>query len=125
MDLEPGFGSLNNPSDTVLLFGFKGEQLAVKLSKGAIIIPVVRMSDLEQPYLKIVRSTLFGHLDGVPCLSGELARDSELPEGMTLITLREAFSQMEEEWFLLAGRAYQIMVWDRDHQFRICCVWSC
>ena len=51
------------------------------------------------------------------CYSGELAADLPLPNGAVAIGLREGFSLLNDPLIGLAGRAVQIVAWDRDHQF--------
>jgi NAD+ diphosphatase len=41
----------------------------------------------------------------------------ELPEGMAFLGLRRLWGVLDEEAWKLAGRAVQIVEWDRDHRF--------
>jgi len=60
-----------------------------------------------------------GELSGEPCYVAELAEFSELTEasGLQSITLREAFTLLAEDLWGMAGRAFQILTWHRDHRF--------
>ena len=62
-----------------------------------------------------VRSLYLGELDGVPCRSAELPDDHEAPEGMAFRSLRELYGRIDEELWTLAGRAAQLVEWDRTH----------
>lgn len=50
------------------------------------------------------------------CFSGELADDTA-PPGMTFHNLRALYGRLTEVHFHLAGRAVQIVDWDRSHQY--------
>ena len=62
-----------------------------------------------------VRSLYLGELDGVPCRSAELPDDTEPPEGMAFRTLRDLYGRVDEHLWTLAGRAAQLVEWDRTH----------
>ena len=62
-----------------------------------------------------VRSLYLGELDGVPCRSAELPDEQEPPDGMAFRTLRDLYSRIDEELWTLAGRAAQLVEWDRTH----------
>ena len=65
--------------------------------------------------LSPVRSLYLGELDGVPCRSAELPDDHEPPPGMALRSLRELYGRVDEQIWTLAGRAAQLVEWDRTH----------
>jgi NAD+ diphosphatase len=46
-----------------------------------------------------------------------LPDDAEPPEGMTFQGLRRLYGPLDEEVWKLAGRAVQIVEWDRDHRY--------
>lgn len=58
-----------------------------------------------------------GNLNGEPCLSAELRDDVEPPEGGQFRDLRQLFGRLPDEVMSIAGRAVQVMEWDRSHQF--------
>jgi len=62
-----------------------------------------------------IRTLYLGELDGVPCRSAELADDHEAPPGMAFRSLRELYSRIDEQLWTLAGRAAQLVEWDRTH----------
>lgn len=67
--------------------------------------------------LEVVRAQLLGHVDGEPHLSAELPANIEPPPGMQFVELRPLFGKLSPELMALAGRAVQVMDWDRNHQF--------
>jgi NAD+ diphosphatase len=62
-----------------------------------------------------VRSLYLGELDGVPCRSAELPDEQEPPDGMAFRTLRDLYGRIDEHLWTLAGRAAQLVEWDRTH----------
>lgn len=75
------------------------------------------LEGLSELKVSIVRQQYLGLLEGRPCYSVELAEDAEPPPGMIFQGLRQLFGCLEEDFFWLAGRAVQIVDWDRTHQF--------
>jgi NAD+ diphosphatase len=49
--------------------------------------------------------------------AADVATDTGPPEGMGFYGLRQLYGRLPEEQFSLAGRAVQIVDWDRTHQF--------
>ncbi len=62
-----------------------------------------------------VRSLVLGELDGVPYRSAELSDAHEPPPGMAFRSLRELYGRIDEQRWTLAGRAAQLVEWDRTH----------
>jgi NAD+ diphosphatase len=58
-------------------------------------------------------SHYLGQLDGQDCWAIDL---TEVPEGWRTLNLRAAMMQLPEPLMLLAGRAAQILEWDRTHR---------
>jgi len=73
--------------------------------------------DLAELGLSSVRSLYLGTYGGKHCYVSELAHANELPQGHGLQGLRTLFGMVDETLAVLAGRAFQIMEWDRNHQF--------
>jgi NAD+ diphosphatase len=51
------------------------------------------------------------------CFVAELPADSPVPEGFERQGLRALFGAVEEPLAALAGRAFQLMEWDRNHHY--------
>ena len=64
-----------------------------------------------------LRTLYLGRLDGVDCWAVELETDTPAPAGMGWQGLRALFSVLDDAHFALAGRAAQLIEWDRTHQF--------
>jgi NAD+ diphosphatase len=64
-----------------------------------------------------LRTLYLGALQGTQCWAAELPSDAETPAGMSWEGLRTLFSVLDDAHFALAGRALQLIDWDRTHQF--------
>lgn len=71
-----------------------------------------RLSDLET-----LRTLHLGLLDGRPCWTAEVRADAAAPPGTQWEGLRALFSVLGDAHFALAGRALQLLDWDRSHQY--------
>ncbi|MGQ0547245.1 MAG: NAD(+) diphosphatase [Betaproteobacteria bacterium] len=110
-------------------FVFRGDQLLVEMG------PLERPSDdprvrarpawarlpLQKNHnwwgSREVRRLYLGVLSGRQCWAAELPADAAPPGGMFWQGLRALFSVLEDAQFALAGRALQLIDWDRNHQF--------
>lgn len=83
---------------------------------------VLRAVGLEELGLPIVRRQYLGHLalngqPPAPCYSAEADPAGSLPDGVTAEGLRQLYTRLPDPFFQIAGRAVQIVDWDRTHQF--------
>lgn len=62
-----------------------------------------------------VRTLYLGELGDLACWAAEVP-SGEAPGGHDWVGLRALFSVLEDAHFALAGRALQLLQWDRDHQ---------
>ncbi len=98
-----------------LWFAFQGSQILVV--RGAQITSVPSASDPREFGLAPKRSQYLGILGEQHCFACELDANVLPPEGMQLSGLRALFGALDDSMFALAGRAFQIVDWDRSHQF--------
>ncbi|MDH4174581.1 MAG: NAD(+) diphosphatase [Betaproteobacteria bacterium] len=63
-----------------------------------------------------VRTLYLGGLQGLDCWAAEVA-EASAPPGYDWVGLRALFSVLEDAHFALAGRALQLLDWDRSHQY--------
>ena len=63
------------------------------------------------------RTLYLGRLGGTDCWAAELPAEAAAPAGLSWEGLRPLFSVLDDDHFALAGRALQLLQWDRDHQF--------
>lgn len=63
------------------------------------------------------RTLYLGRLDGIDCWAAEVRAGAAPPAGASWTGLRTLFSVLPDAHFALAGRALQLLDWDRSHQF--------
>lgn len=112
---KPGIRPPRSQGEAALWFAFCRDRLLVAEGDASLTIP--RLQGLSQVNVSPLRSQYLGVYEGSSCYSAELAQDAKAPPGMSFQGLRQLFEALPEELFVLAGRAKQIMEWDRDHQF--------
>ncbi len=111
-------------------FVFRGDQLLVEMGPPSSdptddLRVKARPSWARLPYasglaslgIEPVRTLYLGTLGGSHLYAAEAPRGSEPPAGMSWQGLRTLFSVLEDSHFALAGRAVQLVDWDRNHQF--------
>jgi NAD+ diphosphatase len=64
-----------------------------------------------------LRQHYLGQLAERHCFSAEVAADFEAPAGWRWSDLRSLYGRVDDALYALAGRAVQIIDWDRTHQF--------
>jgi NAD+ diphosphatase len=111
----PGIAPPEIPSRPAWWFAFAGSKLLVQLEGKISQIP--NLISLAEIGLAPVRTQFLGTLDDQPCYSAELPKDAIAPAGMIFRGLRELYGTLDEDFFVLSGRAVQIMEWDRTHQY--------
>jgi NAD+ diphosphatase len=96
-------------------FAFQEDRLLVQPESSEVTIPsLVDFAELEIP---VLRQHYLGRLNGRHCYTVEVAERIIPPHGMTFEGLRQVYGRMDEDLFMVAGRAVQIIDWDRTHQF--------
>jgi NAD+ diphosphatase len=129
-DFSAGVAS-QSPSEQAYWFVFKADRLLVELGppsphpSGDPRVPS-RASWAKLPLLKNnnwlwfepARTLYLGRLAGTDCWAAEAPREAEAPPpGMGWEGLRALFSVLEDAHFAVAGRAIQLLDWDRSHRF--------
>jgi len=94
-------------------FAFSASRLLVNNQQP--VVPLAR--SLAELGLSAVSTQYLGTLEGRPCFSAELPPDTGAPAGMSFNDLRSVYSIIEEDLWILAGRALQIVNWDQTHQY--------
>lgn len=95
-----------------LWFAFRKRELLVSESYDVPHVPSV-----EALGLSAQRTQLLGQLADEPCYGAELSPDVDAPPGFKFRDLRALFGRMREELVAVAGRAVQLVEWDRTHQY--------
>ncbi len=108
----PGHRSPENPGENPILFAFRKRELLVT---GDLLMPSVE--DIDAQGIEAVRTQYLGQLDERHCYSAELPKDAKAGDGFRFADLRTLFATLDPVIHALAGRAVQIVEWDRTHQF--------
>lgn len=73
-------------------------------------------TDIEPP-VRAKSKHLLGLDDGVPIWAASADSREGAPEGGEWVNLRALFGQIPDAEWVLAGRASQVLAWERDHKF--------
>lgn len=97
-------------------FLFDGYNLLTQTVDGMVRVP--KIASPESLGLCVLRQQFVGELDGVACFSAEVAPPTS-PESIdgSFQSLRRLYGKLDEQLFWIAGRAVQLVDWDRTHQF--------
>ncbi len=98
-----------------LWFAFQGNQILIRREADRAHIPHV--AHPRELGLEPMREQYLGALAEVHCFACELPADAPPPEGMVWSGLRGLFGLVDDATFALAGRAIQVMDWDRSHLY--------
>ena len=96
-------------------FVFSGTKLLVERTGEGLRIPL--LNGLDTLPLRALRKQFLGTLNGRSCVTAECESDVQIPAQMEFQGLRKLYGALDEETFWVAGRAFQIMDWDRTHQY--------
>ena len=96
-------------------FAIQADNLLIQQESTTVTIP--RLVDFAELALPILRQHYLGRLNEQHCYAVEVAEKVSPPHGMTFESLRQIYGRINEDHFSVAGRALQIIDWDRTHQF--------
>jgi NAD+ diphosphatase len=102
------------PPERALWFVFRGTELLVATPPAAALPHCNNPNVLG---IMVQRIQYLGVLGDQHCFAAELAAGAAAPQGWKLQGLRALFGVLDEAQFALAGRALQIVDWDRTHQY--------
>jgi len=97
------------------IFAFEEQLILVREDSNVYYIP--KYNELVSTGLTGIRKLYLGTIDSIPCYSLDLDPDTEVPGGFSLVGLRDLFDHVDVDLFTAAGHAFQIVHWDRMHQF--------
>jgi NAD+ diphosphatase len=100
---------------SIWFFAFRGNELLVSLEDAAA--RPLRRAEWDALGLPGAAAHSVGTFGGEICLACELAPDMEPPAGTAFHGLRQLWGRLDEEAWKVAGRAVQIVDWDRNHRF--------
>ena len=96
-------------------FAFRGDQLLVRSqSESAVLLEYDELAALGADFAS---AHYLGRLEGTDCYAVELNESVEPSAETGFEGLRGLFGRLQDDHFTLAGRAVQILHWDRTHRF--------
>ena len=110
----PALHPPDEPPRAALWFAFSGDRLLVRSSHDQA--EVVEYADLAKLDVGFDEGHYLGRLDDVDCYAVELP-SAEAPDGAALEGLRALYGRLPDEQYSIAGRAVQILLWDKTHRF--------
>ncbi len=108
----PHHVSPEDPGEDPLVFAFRGRDMLVTSDLG---LPSVE--EIDQHGFEAVRRQYLGSLDGRHCFSAEIPLEAKESGGLRFANLHMLYGSLDEATHAIAGRAVQIVEWDRTHQF--------
>lgn len=96
-------------------FIFSGNKLLVESTDDREGIPFIE--DPGDAGIKTLHRQYLGMLGGCHCFSAEAADTVDVLPGYSFRDLRSLMGILEDDVFLLAGKAFQVMNWDRNNQY--------
>lgn len=111
----PAVSEKNISQGLSYFFIFYLDRLLVKNEDGKASIPAA--NNLEELKITPIRKQYLGTYRGQPCFSVEVSSEEAMIEDMSFMGLRALYGAVGEDVFLLAGKAFQVINWDRTHKF--------
>lgn len=112
-DFSPGHRSRASVSSAALWFIVHEERLLV--SEGEA--PLLPSGAIALPLLEQARVHYFGCLAQRDCMAVNVSEEIAAPAGFRWAGLRSLFLALPDPLLALAGRAIQIVEWDRSHRY--------
>ena len=111
---QPGHIAPDEVEYPAIWCAFCGGKVVVMRVSGTLQLPALRPEELGSAAR---RSHYLGMLDGVHCYAAHLDEGQALPAGTDLIGLRALILESDELTSGLAGRAFQVLEWERTHRY--------
>lgn len=96
-------------------FAFQNGQLLMFEDADGCLVP--QLQEFSTLGIPVESEHYLGTFHGQDCYALSISADIELPEHYFLQEMRRLAMEVDESLFSLAGRAIQVIQWDRDHQF--------
>jgi NAD+ diphosphatase len=111
------FKQFNDDNIPSYWFIFRDNLLLVELLDESALIPFT--SDVEELNLSLQskKPLCFGSFEDNPCYFIEISDDTEFPKKLSFENIRSLYGLMNEELLWVAGRAFQLMIWDINSQY--------
>lgn len=112
---HPGIRPSGSISAPPLWFVFSRDRVLIQIIDRCSV--AVNGRSPEELGLPAAFTRYLGRYGANDCLVAELAEGCEAPTGMEFRSLRGLFGAIDEDLLALAGRALQIVHWQREHRF--------
>ena len=101
-------------------FAFQDQKMIVRTAGNTVEAPL--LTDLMALGLAPIRQQYLGYLengqgDPIHCYSAEIDPAVALADGLVAEGLRDLYAPLGDVLFNVAGRAVQVVTWDRTHQY--------
>ena len=101
-------------------FAFQDQKMIVRTAGNTVEAPL--LTDLAALGLAPLRQQYLGYLENgqtepIHCYSAEIDPAVALADGLVAEGLRDLYAPLGDVLFNVAGRAVQIVTWDRTHQY--------
>ena len=103
-----------NLSGPAWWFGFHRNRLLLQQTDATFQVPCLER--FEELGVSAGNRHYLGRYDGQACYAIDVL-DASVPAHLAFQDLRQAHSGIDEDLFVLGGRAVQIVEWDRTHQY--------
>jgi len=97
------------------LFVFNANQILIKEGQDGPSIPTCQ--DVDELMNPEIGNQYFGELDETPCYCLEADDSVHFAAGLVYRDLRSLLGQLDQDIFVLAGRAFQLVNWSRMTKF--------
>jgi NAD+ diphosphatase len=109
----PALHPPDEPPGAALWFVFNGDRLLVHAEEDAATLP--DYADLAALGVDFDDGHYLGRLDDIDCYTVSI---EHAPEGeLSVEGLRALYGRLPDELYAIAGRAVQILLWDKTHRF--------
>lgn len=114
-DYAPGFSAPENTPERALWFVFRRTDILVPVAPEPPLLP--RATHPSALGLEVAQVQYLGLLGDEHCYAAEVHAEAAPPQGWAFQGLRSLFGQFDDTTLALAGRAVQIVDWDRTHRY--------
>ena len=114
-DYAPAFSPPAEPSERALWFVFRRTDILVPMPPSEPALP--RAAHPSALGIEVHQVQYLGMLRGEHCYAAEVHATAEPPAGWAFQGLRTLFSLFDDTTLALAGRAVQLIDWDRTHRY--------
>ena len=102
-------------TEPALWFAFRKAEILVVSGAEQPALPCCL--DISEHGVLAVRHQYLGLYGGKHCYAVALDESQTLPDGWSALGLRDLFGLVDTTLAVLSGRAYQLLEWDRNHQY--------